>query len=86
MDERLDSLLNHITTAVKVIKSEYAKKGHSIPSLDSAQLDPFDFEDPTTLLSDAMKVVEAACEELVATVVNPYRKMVDVGHASSTEI
>ncbi|KIJ24359.1 hypothetical protein M422DRAFT_274886 [Sphaerobolus stellatus SS14] len=77
MDERLDSLLAHITSAVNVIKSEYAKKGHSIPSLDSPDIRPFDLEEPNTTLSDAMKTVDAACEELVATVVNPYRRMVD---------
>ncbi|KIJ46282.1 hypothetical protein M422DRAFT_97995, partial [Sphaerobolus stellatus SS14] len=67
-----------ITLAVNVIKSEYAKKGYSIPSLDSPDIRPFDLEEPNTTLSDAMKTVDAACEELVATVVNPYRRMVDV--------
>ncbi|KIJ46288.1 hypothetical protein M422DRAFT_165428 [Sphaerobolus stellatus SS14] len=78
MDERLDLLLAHITSAVNVIKSEYSKKGHTIPSLDSPDIHPFDLEEPSIALSDAMKTVDAACEELIATVVNPYRRMADV--------
>ncbi|KIJ33605.1 hypothetical protein M422DRAFT_81320, partial [Sphaerobolus stellatus SS14] len=78
MDERLDLLLAHITSAVSVIKSEYSRKGQTIPSLDSPDIRPFDLEEPSNALSDAMKTVDAACEELVATVVNPYRRMADV--------
>ncbi|KIJ34529.1 hypothetical protein M422DRAFT_263305 [Sphaerobolus stellatus SS14] len=77
VETRLDTLLAHITSAVSTIKSEYAQKGFLVPLLNSTDIHPMDLEDPSLAMADSMKTVDTACQELLATVINPYRHMVD---------
>ncbi|KAL1748366.1 O-methyltransferase-domain-containing protein [Schizophyllum fasciatum] len=70
------ALADMISAAVKVVVSEYATTGHSVPTLESTEPGPFDDPDKTTArLRTAVKTIEAACAQLCATVATPQGNM-----------
>ncbi|KAF7430171.1 hypothetical protein PC9H_005871 [Pleurotus ostreatus] len=65
----LNTLAKLISDSVAVVTSEYAKAGHAPPSLESTAQDPF--HSPELVpeqLKAAIKIIEAACAQLSATV------------------
>ncbi|ESK85648.1 S-adenosyl-L-methionine-dependent methyltransferase [Moniliophthora roreri MCA 2997] len=73
VNAQLHSLTNLITTSVHDIISVYASVGQTVPSLDSLEPGPFDgaVEDVPERLVRAIKIIEAACTQLVCTVSSP---------------
>ncbi|KAI3616393.1 S-adenosyl-L-methionine-dependent methyltransferase [Moniliophthora roreri] len=72
-NNHLTSLTSLITSAVWEIIATYTSIGRTVPSLDSVEPGPFDgaAEDVPERLARAVKVIEAACTQLVCTVSNP---------------
>lgn len=65
----LSTLAKLISDSVVVVTSEYTKAGHAPPSLESTAQDPF--HSPELVpeqLKAAIKIIEAACAQLSATV------------------
>ncbi|KAF9490909.1 S-adenosyl-L-methionine-dependent methyltransferase [Pleurotus eryngii] len=75
----LTSLAKLISDSVAVVTSEYAKAGHSPPTLESTTEDPF--RSPGLVseqLKTAIKTIEAACAQLSATVASPGHVLTNV--------
>ncbi|ESK82758.1 S adenosyl L methionine dependent methyltransferase [Moniliophthora roreri MCA 2997] len=72
-NEELTSLTTLITSSVQEVLAAYASVGKTVPSLDSVEPGAFDgaVEDVPERLARAVKVIEAACVQLVCTVSNP---------------
>ncbi len=65
----LTAIVKLISDSVAVVTSEYAKAGHSPPTLDSTGQDPFHSPELVSeRLKVAIKIIEAACAQLSATV------------------
>ncbi|KAF9490914.1 S-adenosyl-L-methionine-dependent methyltransferase [Pleurotus eryngii] len=65
----LTALVKLISDSVAILTSEYAKAGHPPSALDSTALDPFFFPELVSeQLKTAIKITEAACAKLSATV------------------
>lgn len=68
----LTTLVKLISDSVAVVVSEYAKVGHAPPALESTDQDPFHSPELTSeRLKSAIKIIEAACAQLSATVASP---------------
>ncbi|KDQ22115.1 hypothetical protein PLEOSDRAFT_1109237 [Pleurotus ostreatus PC15] len=68
----LTSLAKLISDSVAVVTSEYAKAGHAPPTLESTTEDPFRSPELVSeQLKTAIKIIEAACAQLSATVASP---------------
>lgn len=68
----LVELLDLIQANVKVVISEYAAINQVVPSLDSLVPGPFDTpESVTPQLSEAIRIIEAACAQLSFTIASP---------------
>ena len=68
---QLDALLPLISSSVEVVKSEYAKQGHAVPSPDSVTLHPMDSVLPGLGLKRAVQTLEGACAQLTTIVAPP---------------
>lgn len=85
-DSHLHDLVTLITSSVDDIISEYKTTGASIPLLDSAVDGPFDApERASERLLRTIRIVEAACAQLCATIASPALSLVNVSlpHLSS---
>ena len=80
----LDALLNLISSSVNVVKTEYAKFGYAIPSLDSTTPHPLDAKLPGLELKRAVQTLEGACAQLTAIVAPPAHTIVNVGSMTLT--
>ncbi|KAK7047266.1 hypothetical protein VNI00_006497 [Paramarasmius palmivorus] len=72
-NSHLTALASLISFSVQEIVATYASIGQAVPSLDSVEPGPFDgaVEDAPERLIHAVKVIQAACMQLVSTVANP---------------
>ncbi|ESK82329.1 S-adenosyl-L-methionine-dependent methyltransferase [Moniliophthora roreri MCA 2997] len=72
-NDHLTSLATLISSSVQEVIAAYASVGQTVPSLDSVEPGPFDgaVEDVPERLARAVRVIEAACAQLVCTVSNP---------------
>ncbi|ESK85087.1 S-adenosyl-L-methionine-dependent methyltransferase [Moniliophthora roreri MCA 2997] len=72
-NDHLTSLATLISSSVQEVIAAYASVGQTVPSLDSVEPGPFDsaVEDVPERLARAIRVIEAACAQLVCTVSNP---------------
>ena len=75
---QLDALLTLISSSVEVVKSEYAKQGHAVPSLDSVTPHPMDSVLPGLELKRAVQTLEGACAQLTAIVAPPAHTLANV--------
>ncbi|ESK85089.1 S-adenosyl-L-methionine-dependent methyltransferase [Moniliophthora roreri MCA 2997] len=72
-NNHITSLSTLIASSVQEVLAIYASVGQAAPSLDSVEPGPFDdaVEDVPERLVRAVKVIKAACAQLVCTVSNP---------------
>lgn len=79
----LSALVDLIQDSVKVIISEYAYIGQTVPSLDSVSPGPFDTpEKVTPELRRAIEIIEASCAQLSFTVASPGHTITNVSRSS----
>lgn len=71
-DAQVVALAKLISEAADKIVKEYNAAGHSVPSLDSTEVGPFD--SPTKVSADLareLRIMEAACAQLSVMVNSP---------------
>ena len=78
-DAHLLDLVSLLKTSVSDIINEYKSAGVSVPTLEAAADGPFDApENATEKLLRSIRIVEAACAQLCATVSSPALSLVNV--------
>ncbi|KAJ7267777.1 S-adenosyl-L-methionine-dependent methyltransferase [Mycena rebaudengoi] len=74
---QVEALLVLIGDAAHQAIAEYDKAGKAIPTLDSVEAHPLDVSDDTSGLKKAIRLLEAACEQLCVTLAPPYHTMIN---------
>jgi hypothetical protein len=83
-NSHLTALTSLISSSVQEVIAAHASVGTTVPSLDSVEPGPFDgpVEDVPERLVRAIRLVEAACAQLVSTVSIPKLHLVNVRQTS----
>jgi hypothetical protein len=73
---KLDALLALLNSAAQDAISEYERTG-DVPSAESSH--PLDSKSPTSVLKNAVRILEGACEQLCTTLAPPAHTLLNVG-------
>ncbi|KXN81357.1 Multifunctional cyclase-dehydratase-3-O-methyl transferase TcmN [Leucoagaricus sp. SymC.cos] len=74
----IDRLLSLINSAARSAVAEYNKVGPGPPPLDSMQSHPIDVQEDVLQLKKAIRLLEATCDQLCATLAPPQHTMMNV--------
>lgn len=85
--DSVHSLLTLITESATSALAQYEQHGMSVPSLDTIAPHPLDLEEDMLQLRKIIRTLEAACDQLCATLAPPVTSIVNVcmsscGHES----